>query len=185
MGQTAPKVGSQTAPKQQRAGPLLASCPPGKRERLRWVEPMWLSVDLSAAWEKGRRAALAQGEWAGDGQEALGEPCTRLPWRSFRRSWGGWLCWVMCPQVPPAQDPTPPLCCPQPCISSPSSARIGPTLLSPTLSCWHLFHGHHSEALGHPPLSSVPSVEQFFLCLLPDFSTRLLHLPRFPQSLLH
>lgn len=39
---------------------------------------MWLSVDLSAAWEKGRRAALAQGEWAGDGQEALGEPCTSL-----------------------------------------------------------------------------------------------------------
>lgn len=144
---------------------------------------MWLSVDLSAAWEKGRRAALAQGEWAGDGQEALGEPCTSL--EELQEVMGGLVVLGDVPPVPPAQAPTPPLCCPQPCISSPSSARIGPTLLSPTLSCWHLFHGHHSEALGHPPLSSVPSVEQFFLCLLPDFSTRLLHLPWFPQSLLH
>lgn len=87
---------------------------------------MWLSVDLSAAWEKGRRAALAQGEWAGDGQEALGEPCTRLPWRSFRRSWGGSLCWVMCPQCHQLRPPHLLCAAPSPVFPAPVQLALGP-----------------------------------------------------------
>lgn len=69
------------SPQKAKSRTTAGQLPPSKRERLRWVEPMWLSVDLGAAWEN-RRRALAQGEWAGDGHErALHE----FAWRSLRR----------------------------------------------------------------------------------------------------
>lgn len=80
-----PKSWVTASPQKAKSKTTAGQLPPSKRERLRWVEPMWLSVDLGAAWENRRRAALARGEWAGDGHETPGEPCISLSWRSLRR----------------------------------------------------------------------------------------------------
>lgn len=60
---------------------------------------MWLSVDLSAAWEKGRRAALAQGEWARRWPGGAGRALHKVALEELQEVMGGL---VVLGDVPPS-----------------------------------------------------------------------------------